>query len=79
MVGLEKKSLDLGFENFVGGVSPPCFGIVVRTHSRLLYSFLTQFFLQIAVRKKEYMELNVRNVVGNMARGYCIPIDSMKS
>ena len=63
MVGRGKKSLDLGFENFVRVVIPSYFAIVVQTHSRLPYYFLTQLFLQVVGRKKEFMKLNIGNVL----------------
>jgi len=44
VVGLEKESIDRGFENFEGTVSPSCFKLVARTQIRLLESFQNQIF-----------------------------------
>ena len=60
-------------------MSASCFEIIVQTHARLLYSFLTQIFLLLVDHHKEFMKLNVGMVVSNMTQESCIPIDLMKS
>jgi len=80
--------MDLRFETFVGLLSPSSFELVAWTHARPLKSFrfqtesrlLFSFRNQISVvPKKKYMELNVGKLVDHMARGNCIPTDSVKS
>ena len=79
MVGLEKQSKDHGFGNFVEHFSLSRFGIVTWTQGRLRNSFLKKIFLPLVDLDKEYMKLNVGQVVDSMTRGSCIPTDSVKS
>jgi len=71
-MGLEKKSMDLGFGNFEGIMSLPVFEFIDRSIARLLSSFPSQLILLSVVRKKEYMKMIVGKVVENMAWGHCI-------
>jgi len=78
MMGLGKKCLDFEFGNFVGVE----FTMFLNYHSdsfKASILFSNSIFSPNGCSKKEYMKLNVGNVVGNMTRGYCILIYSMKS
>ena len=65
---------NLGFENFDGIVSLPCFEHVARTYARLQESYQNQIFLLSIVLNKKYMKLNVGKMVDQMTWGSCIPL-----
>jgi len=63
---LENEYMKLGFGKIVKSVSQSYFEIVVGTQAWLLYSFLSQIFLQSVVLQKEYMKQNVGMIVDKM-------------
>jgi len=69
-MGLEKWSKDLEFGNFVGIVSPSCFEIIVWTHARRLYSFLTRIFLLSVDLEMEYIVTPRSHGYGNVTAAY---------
>ena len=79
IVGLEKWSKNLVFENFYEILSLLDFEFVARALLRLSSSFSSQLILLMVVQEKEYMKLDAGKVIDNMTRGSCIPIDSVKS
>jgi len=55
--------MKLDFGNFMKIVSQSYCAFVVRTQTRLQYSFLTQIFLQLIILEKEDMKQNLENIV----------------
>ena len=78
VVGLEKWSKDLGFENFDAISSLLDFDFIVWVLLRLPSSFPSQLILLMVVQS-EYMKLDVGKVVDHMTRESCVPTDSVKS
>ena len=79
VVGLEKWSKDLEFENFYGISSLLDFQFAARALLKLPSSLPNQLVLLLVVQEKEYMKLDVGKVNDHMTRGSYIPIDSVKS
>jgi len=78
VVGLEKWSKDLGFENFDRVSSLLDFEFVTQSLLRPPSSFPNQLVLLLVVRE-EYMKLDVGKVVDSMTRWSCIPTELVKS
>ena len=57
------ENMSRTFENLIEMTSPTCFEIVAQFHEKLLYSFLTQIFLQFDVLEKEDMKFDVGMIV----------------
>jgi len=68
-----------GFENFDGILSLLDFEFVARVPLRLPSSFPNLFVLLMVVREKDYMKLDVGEVVNYMTRESYIPTDFVKS
>ena len=79
IVGLEKWSKGLEFENFYEISSLLNFEFAAQVLLRLPSSFSSQLVLLLVVREKDYMKLDVGKVSDYMNQGSCIPIDFVKS